>query len=368
MPQFKNIYTYENIQKLKMSVVPESLDTREGSVIWNAVAANSIEMALAFAQIAINQDNAFPDTANRAYLIRHCAMRGITPKSATSAVIHGKFLGDVVNKTPYNPPVGTRFTLQNTKLKYKVTEKISDGEWKLECETPGIEGNVVEGVLVPVEEIQALGGASVVDILEYGEGEEETEALRERYMESLKAQPFAGNKAAYKEMCSNIPNVGACKVYRAYNGEAGHVGLCILDKEMNPPNDELIQTVQNTIDPSQDGEGLGLAPIDHIVHVFPATKKTININVKIVPVYTDTQWDNIKPSVVEALNEYIEDLRRKWDTSEKLYISPSHIIAKLLSVDTVQDVDECLINGKDEKLELASHEIPEVGGVDGQIV
>lgn len=368
MPQFNNIYTYENIQKLKMAVVPDSLDTREGSVIWTAVAANSVEMALAFAQMSINQDNSFPDTANREYLIRHCAVRGITPYPATNATIQGVFYSNVVDGTPYNPPVGTRFTIQNTKMTYQVKKQISDGNWELVCETTGSAGNISEGTLVPVNEIQTLGGASVVGVLVEGEDEEETEALRSRYMESLIAQPFGGNKAAYREMCRNIADVGACKVYRAYQEQAGHVGLCILDDDLVVPSDELVATVQETIDPTQDGEGMGLAPIDHIVHVFPATETTINVSVKVTPVYTSATWTSIATGVEGAINEYINDLKSKWDTSDTLIVRPSQMIAKLLSVDTILDVSECLINGASGNLQLDTTSIPKVGEISGEIV
>lgn len=368
MPEFKNIYTYENIQKLKMAVVPKTLDTREGSVIWTTVAANSLEMALAYIQMGINQNNSFPDTANREYLIRHCATRGITPYPATNAVIHGEFVADVVEKTPYNPPVGTRFTLQNTKLKYKVTEQISDGNWKLVCETPGNAGNISSGTLVPVDDIQALGGASIVGILDNGEEEEETEALRKRYMESLKATAFAGNKAAYKEMCRGIDNVGACKVYRAYNDQPGHVGLCILDDKMNPPSTDLVNSVQKEIDPTQKGDGDGLAPIDHIVHVFGATETELTVSVKIVPVNNSIEWNSISVPVTEIIQEYFNDLRNKWDSTDITNVSPNQLIARLFALDTILDVTECLIGGSASPIKLDSTSIPKVGAISGGIV
>jgi len=368
MPQFKSIYTYENIQKSKLSIIPDTLDKREGSVIWNTIAANSFEMALAFAQMSINQNNAFPDTANREYLIRHCAVRGITPYPASKATIHGVFYSNVVDKTPYNPEVGTRFTVQNTKMTYEVTKQLSDGNWELVCETVGSAGNISEGVLVPVNEIQALGGASVVEVLVNGDDEEDTEALRARYMESLKAQPFAGNKAAYREMCRNINNVGACKVYRAYDGKAGHVGLCILDDALAVPSAELISSVQEIIDPTQDGEGMGLAPIDHIVHVFGATETTIDISVKVTPVYSSATWSSIAQSVKDVINEYMEDLKANWDSTDTTVVRPQHIIAKLLGADTILDVKECLVNGNNGNVQLASTNIPKVGEISGQVV
>ena len=368
MPQFNNMYTYENIQKLKMASVPSSLDTREGSVIWTAVAANSVEMALAFAQMAINQYNSFPDTANREYLIRHCALRGITPKPATYAKIQGVFYSDITTGELFNPEVGTRFKVQNTKITYVVTEQISDGNWELVCETVGTQGNIPEGVLVPVEDIQALGSAKIVGILVSADDEEDTEALRERYMDSLKAQSFAGNKAAYKEMTKDIENVGACKVYRAYGGQGGHVGLCILNSQLEVPDAELVAEVQELIDPTQDGEGMGMAPIDHIVHVFGATDKEISIDVKVTPVQTATTWDNISMTVTETIREYFNDLKKTWDDGNFIIVRPSQIIARLLGIDMILDVTECLVNGGEANVQLGENEIPKVGAVNGEIV
>lgn len=368
MPQFNNIYTYENIQKRKMSVVPQDLDRREGSVIWTTVAANSIEMALAYIQMAINQDNSFPDTASRSYLIRHCAMRGITPYPATYTRIQGVFYSNVTDGTLFNPEVGTRFTAENTKITYKVTKQISDGNWELICETAGSVGNISEGVLVPVDDIQALGSANIVEILEDGDDEEGTEALRKRYMESLTAQSFAGNKAAYKTMARSIGEVGACKVYRAYEGQAGHVGLCILDDDLDIPSTELVNEVQQTIDPTQDGEGDGMAPLDHIVHVFAAKEKNVDVSVKVTPLYSGTQWEDISQTVTEKIEKYFIDLKSNWDSVDTLVVRPSQIIARLLDIDSILDVTECKINGGTANIQLKSDEIPKVGGISGEIV
>lgn len=368
MPQFKSIYTYENIQKLKMATVPNGLDTREGSVIWTAVAANSVEMALAFAQMSINQQNSFPDTATRDYLIRHCALRGITPYPATYARIQGEFYSDVTNGTLFNPAVGTRFTVQNTKITYVVTEQISDGNWELVCETIGTAGNISEGVLVPVEEIQALGSANIVKVLVDGEDEEDTESLRSRYMKSLEATAFAGNKAAYKELCKGLDGVGACKVYRAYEGQAGHVGLCILNDDLGIPSTELMEAVQNAIDPTKDGEGVGMAPIDHIVHVFGATETEIAVDVKVTPLYTTSTWENISQSVTDTVQAYFDDLKKTWDNADSLVVRPSQIISRLLDVDAILDVTECTINGGTSNVQLDADSIPKVGVISGEIV
>lgn len=368
MPQYNNQYTYEALQKLKLAVIPNTLDKREGSVIWNTLSANSYALSIAFMQMGINQNNMFPDTASRKFLIRHCAQRGIVPKEATYAKIKGEFFTSVVTGSHFNPDIGTRFTVENSSLIYSVTTQLEDGIFELTCETHGTVGNIVSGTLIPIEEIQSLGSAIILGIIDAGEDEEDTESLRERYMESLEAQSFAGNKAAYREMTKSIENVGACKVYRAYNGVGGQVGLCILNAQLDVPDEELVKTVQSIIDPDMNGEGTGYAPIDHIVTVFAASEFPVDVNLKITPVHTTTTWDSIKQSVAEVVEEYFVELKDTWDSTDKLIIRPSQLIAKLLSLDVILDVTQCTINGSTTNVQLSENQIPEVGEVSGDVI
>ena len=52
-----------------------------------------------------------------------------------------------------------------------------------------------------------------------GEDEEDTEVFRQRYMDSLNAQAFGGNRADYLEKVNAIPGVGGVKVYRVWNSD-----------------------------------------------------------------------------------------------------------------------------------------------------
>lgn len=82
-------------------------------------------------------------------------------------------------------------------------------------------------------------------------------------MASLKSQAFGGNVADYKEKVNSLAGVGGCKVYRAseWNG-GGSVKIVVINSDFKRPSDELIENLQNTIDPETNhGEGLGIAPI-----------------------------------------------------------------------------------------------------------
>ena len=87
--------TYEAILQEKLARVASSLDKREGSIIFDALAPNSLESAMIYVALDTVLNETFADTASRDYLIMRCAERGITPLPATCAVGIGEFSMDI---------------------------------------------------------------------------------------------------------------------------------------------------------------------------------------------------------------------------------------------------------------------------------
>ena len=105
--------TYEAILQEKLARVASSLDKREGSIIFDALAPNSLESAMIYVALDTVLNETFADTASRDYLIMRCAERGITPLPATCAVGIGEFSMDKKSSLssitlPARPPVRTR--------------------------------------------------------------------------------------------------------------------------------------------------------------------------------------------------------------------------------------------------------------------
>lgn len=130
--------TYEAILQEKLARVASSLDKREGSIIFDALAPNSLESAMIYVALDTVLNETFADTASRDYLIMRCAERGITPLPATCAVGVGEFSMDI--------PVGTRFSCD--KYNWTVTEKIESLKYYLTCETAGADPNGYTGQLI----------------------------------------------------------------------------------------------------------------------------------------------------------------------------------------------------------------------------
>lgn len=248
--------TYEYILNRMLDRVPNSVDKREGSIIFDALAPAAVELANLYIECDNILNETFADTASRYYLIKRAAERGIVPKKATYAIVQGEF-------TPVNLeiPIGSRFSGDD--LNYEVIEKIEDGIYRLKCETAGTVGNEYFGTIIPIDYIQGLETAKITQILIPGENEESTESLRARYLASLSSQGYGGNVADYKQKVNSLDGVGGCKVYRAseWNG-GGSVRVVVINSEFEEPSNEMIDDIQTLIDPETNhGEGLGIAPI-----------------------------------------------------------------------------------------------------------
>lgn len=343
--------TYEEILQRMLDRVPNNIDKREGSIIFNALAPAAVELTQMYIEAQRILNESFADTASRAYLIKRAAERGITPEPATAAVVKGEFNIDV--------PIGSRFSLDD--LNYVVIEKISKGVFKLQCETIGSKPNSYLGTLIPIDYIDGLTNAEVTEILIPGEDEEETEVFRERYFQSFDPQSYGGNIADYKQKTKSIPGVGSVKVYPVWNG-GGTVKLVIIDSEYQKPSSELVDQVQTLIDPVQNqGQGLGIAPIGHVVTVEGVKERVVNISTNIT-YQQGWQWVDVKPYIEEAIDEYFLELIKEWDDVD-IIIRISQIETRILGIEGVIDVGNTEINGIAENLVLESDEIPVRGEI-----
>lgn len=349
--------TFEDLQRLKRESVralDPNLDYRETSLLFNGTVVNSIEMVQMLSTIKYGIDLTFADTAPREYLIRRAQERGLTATPATKARRRGVFNIDV--------PIGSRYSLGE--LNYVVLERTSFGEFVLESETPGIAGNLESGNLVPVEFINGLQSAVLTAVLIPGEDEESTESLRKRYFDSYQSVAFGGNRADYKQKTDALPGVGGVRVFRAWNG-GGTVKLLIIDSAYGAPTSELITAVQQAVDPlDMQGEGVGFAPIDHIVTVFGVAVQLINLT---LPITYQSGYDfaDVEPEVNRVVDEYFMELAVSWAASEDddagLVVRVSQIESRLLNVNGILDISNVLINSQPSNLQIASDRLPKRG-------
>lgn len=338
--------TYEVILKRMLDRVPSGLDKREGSVIYTAIAPAAAELAIMYIELDTVLKEMFADTADREYLVRRAAERGIIPKPASYAELKGEFNIDI--------PIGSRFSLDL--LNYTAIERLGSGQYRMKCETIGRAGNSSFGTLVPIDYMKGLTDAKLTELLIPGEDEEETEKFRKRYFDSLSSQAFGGNVADYKEKVLNVSGVGGVKVYPVWNG-GGTVKLVIIDSEYRSPTENLIAAVQEAIDPkSGHGKGYGLAPIGHVVTVEGAGNEKISITTNIT-YQSGYDADRCIEDIQATVDAYLEELNKSWQEVQEVVVRVSRIESRLLDVEGILDVFDTSINGASGNYVVPSEKI-----------
>jgi uncharacterized phage protein gp47/JayE len=351
--------TYEEIMRRCLARVPASMDKREGSVIWDALAPAAAELAQMYIEIKYMSDRVFPDTEPGDDLTKKVREHNIWRLPATAAIRLGLFYDG--NNALMDVPVGSRYS--GADLNYIVAEKIDTGQFRMRCETVGAVGNQYSGTLFPIPPIApGLGSAVLSDILINGEDEEADAPLYARYVESLKAQAYGGNIADYRIKTENMQGVGAAKIIPVWNG-GGTVKVIFINSDWGVPSDALVDSIQTALDPTQNnGEGEGVAPIGHVVTVEGVIGMTINVTFTLT-FNSGATWDSVKEAVTAAIQDYFDSLSEQWKSMDYLIVRVSQIESRILDVSGIIDITGTTINGGTANISLASNAIPTLGTV-----
>lgn len=351
---FENM-TFDILMQRMLSKVPDNMDKREGSIIYDAIAPVAVELVNAYISLDAVLNESFADTQTREFLIRRVAERGLELRTATKAIWKGMFTPATLELA-----IDTRFNCDN--LNYRIIEKIANGEYRVECETAGTVGNETFGKLIPIEYVYGLETATLTELLIPAEDDEDTEVLRKRYFDSFDKNAYGGNVADYIEKTNAINGVGSTKVTPVWQG-GGTVLLTILNSEFNPASSELIADVQDAIDPTGDATGLGIAPIGHIVTVKTATTVPINISASFI-FSDDYNFAGCKDQIENAIKDYLLEQRKLWADSDYLILRVLQIEARILgNVQGILDIVNTKINDTTENLQLSEYQVPVFGGV-----
>lgn len=354
---------FETILSRMLAKVSDSYDKREGSVIYDALAPAARELANMYDELEKKLNNTFAGTAEREWLIKRCAEIGIAPTEATYAVRKGVF-----TPASLEIAIGERFSFED--LNFTVTEKLEGaGEYALTCETAGTAGNNGTGALIPIQYVQGLETATLTgEILIYGEEEEDTEALRQRYFGTLPTMTLDGNVAQYSKWCREYAGIGNYKIFPEWNGK-NTVKCSILSSENTVASQTLIEDFQNYLDPPTDtiddnkalenypqgrGLGMGKAPIGAIVTVTTATEVPINIAATVILRAGFEQPVGLE----DQLTAHLKSLN--YERTVVSYVAVSAVFANNNSIDVALDIT---LNGVKTNIELGEEEIAKLGTV-----
>ena len=349
-------FTFEYLMERMLDNVPDDLDKREGSVIWDALAPAALELETGYLFLDYVLNQSFADTADRDFLILRARERGLLPNDATYAVLKGEF-------TPTTADVaGKRFNLGS--LNYQVGDAIEGepGSYQLICETPGVEGHQTLGRLIPIDYVEGLQTANATQVLIPGEDEEDTEVFRNRYLNDFNPVRFGGNIAQYLDWINNIDGVGASRVQRRVSGQRKIIAT-IIDSTYSKATSTLVEAVQTALDPNEDGRGDGIAPIGHEVTVEAADNATINIYFEIT-FDTGKSYSNMMTAITEVIEAYLLELRTDWgnySSGTPTIVRIAQIETRILALTGVLDINNTKINSVAANYSCTDNKIPVLG-------
>lgn len=379
---YLDAYTYNKILEDALARVPDTIDKREGSIIFDALAPSCYQLALYYQELKNVLLNTYVLTANGDYLDNRVAEQGLTRYAATAAVKKAVFK-DLSNNAMIIP-IGTRFSIisdtenliYSVTSKYMVDDVIVPGSYNLTCETLGTIGNDYTGNILPIGYVQGLGTAVMSDLLIPARDEETDDELRERYILYVQKKPFGGNIAQYRQELLNISGIGAVQVFPTWDG-GGTVKCLIIDSELNIVTNDFINTVQNLIDPengsSENGLGLGLAPIGHKVTISTPSEVEIDVETTLT-LASGVDITSLQEPIEALIEDYLLELRNNWGVSSDLNVYSlgvfkARIEAAILSLpnNVVLNVTTTLINGVASDLILTENstlsQLPILGAV-----
>lgn len=380
MINFSSGYSYSDILQQMLDEVDDSLDKREGSLIYTALAPAAWYLEGLALTLSLLQQGINPNTATGTDLDNLAATRGLTRIAATPAVRQGTFNIAIPERSVFKTINGANSV--NFISGDLISSEGSIYIYEMTCQTAGTIGNTYTGAILPVTAIPGLTtayiGASITD----GAEQETDSALRTRFFATFDSAPYGGNISEYRQAILAIAGVGGVQIYpaNAYNG-GGTVLCSIINDSLLPASEALVETVQNAICPPENGEtapspnGYGVAPIGAAVTIVSASALTLDMSFTVT--FDATVQDGVntyRDEIVAAINDYIQSVCATWGNSLMTHVISypvivyaARVIYAILTVEQVVNVSDLLINGQSGDIVLtetsALQQIPILGEV-----
>lgn len=338
-------YTFEAMRDEMLDEVSGDLDKREGAIIYDTLSKTALPMAEMYSNLDVFLDLVFADTADGEYLERRAAEFGVYRNPATATIRKGIFQD--TNSLPMNIPIGSRYSLEG--VNFRIIEKIQEGQYRLVAEVVGELGNLSWGTIVPLEPMDGLGSAELVDILKPGVEKESDESLLRRLQIRVQKQATSGNVYHYEQWALSVSGIGGARVIPTWDGP-GTVKVVLINNEKKPVTSEVAEEVYRYIETER--------PIGAIVTVVPAKALDVNVtaNLTLAEGYT---LEEATEQFTSALNTYIGSLAFTDDL-----IRYSRIATLLIDVPPILDYENLLVNGQTANIQTAIDTV----GVAGTVV
>lgn len=343
---------FTKLMSQALSLVPDSVDRREGSIIYDALAPACYCLAEMYENLYVLMNQVFVDTATGDFLERKALEFGIERLRATSHI--RKIVCADTEGNPAVLPLGT--VLQTVDLdppiSWTVNKVTIPDVVVATCNTAGVEAQNYAGSVYTTN-FSFNGTITLGEVVTPGRDEETDSEMRARVFTAISAKPFGGNLPQYQDLLHKMDGVGFTQVYPAWQG-GGTVKISVVDTQYKPVSAEFQENLKNLLDPETQGHGLGLVPIGHQITISTPTVLAVNVTATIIPTAGFT-IPQLKTQLDDITNTFIQECNTPWGEFRDGYhtdVITAKLVSKLLDVKGVSNVRDLQLNGKTEDIEV----------------
>ena len=346
--------TKDRILSDLLSQAPEDIDTRQGSIYYDAVKGAAIVMARLYADLDITANLVYIDTTGGEYLDKKAEEHGLSRNPATKAVYQFSYSG-------VTPPSGSRFFYNGF---FFTMGTDNSNNLILTADAAGEASNHIEPgtPAFPVNTINGLTSAEFGAISTYGTDEESDEELRERLRRKISGPAENGNKAHYKAWCEEVDGVGRAKIVPLWNGPNTVKGV-LISPNGTAVSSAVIAAVQEYVDPNSEGLGEGAANLG--AHFTAVSASALSINVVITGISTTSEIaeSELKNQIASAITAYLKNqaLTATDENSNKIYVS--NVGAVVLSLPSVSAYSALTLNSQSTYVTVDADKVAVLGTV-----
>ncbi|WP_018923871.1 baseplate J/gp47 family protein [Salsuginibacillus kocurii] len=335
--------------------IPSKHDKRKGRFIYEATRPAATQLEKAYEAKKEVEDKLSIENLSGDELEQRIYERtGIERRSATHAIVYldVEGNGEISEGDIAETESGTQFEA--------VEDKEIDDEAEVEFQAveAGENGNV------PADQIThlpvTLSGIDLVNNPEAsfdGFEAESDEELLERYYERIQTPATSGNKNHYLNWAKEVDGVGEARVFPLWDGD-NTVKVVIINADRQPASDELVEDVQEHIDPNSEGKGEGEAPIGAYVTVESADELEINVEFS-ATLSSGYEEEEALDNVKENITEYLYDIAFEED-----FVSYAQIGSIVLNSNGIGDYTDLEVNGGTSNIDIEDEEVAVLGGVE----
>ena len=346
--------TSDEIQTEMLEHIDNSYEKTKGYFLWDVLKGVAIGIKNLYSQLSVVSKKLDVENLTGSELDRFVLQRtGIQRRTATFAtgVLTVEGNGTVEKGSFFETKGLIRFVSTETQVVEGKKDII------VQAVNAGASGNVLAGTVTEMP-ITITGINKCTNKLAFTGGyrAENDEELRQRYLDELQKPIVSGNKNHYILWAKEVAGVGKAKCFSLAFG-ANTVEVCIIGNNGLPASTELIESVQNYIDPGATGTGEGQAPAGAYCTVTTATETTINITgkIKLISGYT---LEGVKEAINKNLQIFFEE--KSFDVD---YISFAQISNIIFNSAGVEDYTDLVVNGGVTNIQVGVREVATLGEV-----